>query len=256
MGKINDAINALFQKWQPKENKSRLTTAVIVAGGSSARMGKGLSKQWIPLNGTPVIVHTVRAFDLAETIHDIVLVIKKEEEERYRDFSQKYGIKKPLQTVIGGELRQHSAKNGFLACAETARFVAFHDGARCLITPDEIDRVCKQAYLHDAATAAVRVHDTVKLANDAGFIDQTLDRNKIWLAQTPQVFKTALYHAALAMAQKDEITVTDDCSLAEHIKHPVFLVECSKNNLKITTKNDLIYAKAILSERKRKGKNA
>ena len=254
MGKINAAINALFSKLKSKGKKSVRTTAVIVAGGKSTRMGKEISKQWITLGGIPVIAHTVRAFDRAETIEDIILVIRKEEEEKYHEFSQRFGIRKPLTLVVGGETRQQSTQNGFLACADTAKYVAFHDGARCLITPEEIDRVCKEAYLHDAATAAVRASDTVKLASESGFIEQTVDRNKVWMAQTPQVFKTSLYHAALAMAKKDEISVTDDCSLIEHIQHPVFLVECSKENLKITTRSDLIYVKAVLTDRKKKGK--
>ena len=254
MGKLNSAINAFLNKLRSKSGVVQHTTAVIVAGGKSSRMGKDVSKQWISLGGIPVIAHTVHAFDRAETVKDIILVIRKDEEERYHDFAAKYNVKKPLRIVAGGETRQQSAKNGFLACAETAKYVAFHDGARFLITPEEIDRVCKEAYIHDAATAAVRVQDTVKSATESGFIDQTLNRDNIWLAQTPQVFKTAVYHAAIAMAQKDDFTATDDCSLVEHIQHPVYLVECSKDNFKLTTRNDLIYAKAVLSERKRKGK--
>lgn len=256
MGKLNTAITAFLNKFGGKAPKPRVTTAVIVAGGSSTRMGEGLSKQWLTVGGLPVIARTLLAFERAKTITDIVLVVKADEIDRYRHIAEQYGLKKPLRIVTGGDTRQQSAKKGFLACADKADFVAIHDGARCLVTPEEIDRVCSTAYLTGAAIAATRVHDTVKLATDNGYIEKTVDRDKVWLAQTPQVFKTALYHAATAVAEKDGISVTDDSSLAEHIEHPVRLVECSQQNLKLTTPEDILRAEAILSDRERKEADA
>lgn len=256
MGKLNTAITAFLNKFGGKAPKPRVTSAVIVAGGSSTRMGEGLSKQWMTVGGLPVIVRTLLAFEHAETVTDVVLVVKADELDRYHNIAEQYGLKKPLRIVTGGDTRQQSVKKGFLACADKADFVSIHDGARCLVTPEEIDRVCHAAYLAGAATAATRVHDTVKLATENGYIEKTVDRDKVWLAQTPQVFKTALYHAVTAIAERDGISVTDDCSLAEHIEHPVRLVECSQDNLKLTTTEDIICAEAILAERQKKEANA
>ncbi len=253
MGKLNQAITSFLNKLAGSPPKSKRVSAIILAGGSSTRMGESGSKPWILLDGIPAIVHTLRAFDLAETVSEIVLVIREDERERYTDIASHFGIRKPLTLVNGGNSRQQSAKNGFLFCAENADFVAIHDGARCLITPQEIDSVCRAAFISGAAAAAAKVNDTVKLAlsvNGELFIDKTVDRNTVYMAQTPQVFRTSVYHAATAVSEKDKITVTDDCSLAEHIEHPVRLVICSQNNLKLTTPSDIVWAEAILATRK------
>ncbi len=250
MGKIKDAFASLLGRMSGKPRPQK-TVAIILAGGSSTRMGEGLSKQWLTLGCLPVIVHTLLAFDAAREIDELVLVIKKEQKENYRGLADTYGITKPLMLVTGGNSRAASAKNGFLACADRADFVAIHDGARCLITPDEIDRVCREAYSVGAATAAAPVVDTVKLANDSGYIDKTIDRNRVWLAQTPQVFAAGVYHAALAVAQRDAFSATDDCALAEHIGHHVKLVECSLDNLKLTTPADIPRAEAVLGRREK-----
>lgn len=254
MGKLNKVVSAFLNTFGKKAPRPPVTVAVIVAGGSSTRMGEGNSKQWITVGGLPVIVHTLLAFDKAKTVSEMVVAIKEDELERYRGVAETYGIQKPLSVVVGGDTRQKSAKNGFLACADRADFVAIHDGARCLITPEDIDRVCESAYVTGAATAAVGVYDTVKYATDNGYIEKTIDRSKVWLAQTPQVFRTSVYHAATAVSEKDGITVTDDCSLAEHIKHPVRLVECARDNLKITTPDDILRVEGILAERSKKEK--
>lgn len=256
MGKLNNAFAAFLNKFGKKAPAPRLTAAVIVAGGSSTRMGEGKSKQWITLGGLPVIVHTLLAFERAETVNEMVLVVKEDELNRYDGIAETYGIRKPLSIVTGGDTRQRSAKNGFLACADRADFVAIHDGARCLVTAEDIDRVCRTAYTMGAATAATRAIDTVKLATDSGYIEKTVDRDRVWLAQTPQVFSVNVYHAATAIAERDGIAVTDDCSLAEHIEHPVRLVECSQENFKLTTPDDIIRAEAIIADRAEKEADA
>ena len=141
--------------------------------------------------------------------------------------------------------------NGLDAVDGHAKFVAISDGARCLITEDQITAVCRAAYKYKAATAAHRSTDTVKIADSKGFIDHTADRDTVWLAQTPQVFKTKLYRSAAYTALKKGIQATDDNALVENIKCPIRLVECGAQNLKITTREDLPLAEAILKERKR-----
>lgn len=246
---MGNVLLSLLNRLAGKPQKPRFTTAVILAGGSSTRMGEGVSKQWLTLGGVPVIARTLTIFERCELIDEIILVAKEDELPRYEELRQTYGISKLTATVAGGPDRQTSAKNGFYAASKKATFVAIHDGARCLVSTDEIASVCRAAYTVGAATAAARVTDTVKLANAEGFIDKTVDRDLVWLAQTPQVFSVNLYHAAIAVAERDGVTVTDDCSLAEHIQHPVRLVPCSPDNIKLTVPEDVARAEAVLARR-------
>lgn len=241
---IGDVLRAAFGK--PK--KSRYTAAVVLAGGNSTRMGEGISKQQLLLRGIPVIVHTLLAFENTEEISEIVLVAKKDELPLYENYREQFGLTKFRRIVEGGATRQESAARGFAAISEQTEFVAIHDGARCLVTSKEIGEVCEGAYRFGAATAAVAATETVKREKN-GFIEETVDREHVYLARTPQVFGANLYRAALAMAKKDNITVTDDCGLVEHIEHPIRLVPCSADNIKITTPNDILHATAILHTR-------
>ena len=134
---------------------------------------------------------------------------------------------------------------------ERAKFIAIHDAARCLITDELIDKVCQGAYTNDAAILAIKATDTVKIADRKAFIESTPDREYAWQAQTPQVFKTKLYRAAAYTAFKQGFEGTDDNSLVEFIKHPIRLVECGSQNIKITVREDLAIAEAILNERKK-----
>lgn len=248
MGKISSAIADILRTAIGKPKKDLSTAAIVLAGGHSTRMGEGVSKQQLLLMDKPVIAHTLLAFQNCEDIAKIVLVAKEDELPLYADYKEKYGLSKLSATVSGGDTRQESAQKGFAACSENIRYVAIHDGARCLITSEEISAVCTAAYRFGAATAAVRSSETVKREKD-GFIDETLDREHIYLARTPQVFGADLYRAALAVGKRDQVSVTDDCSLVEHIEYPVKLVPCSTDNIKITTPEDICHAAAILQSR-------
>lgn len=241
---IGDVLRAAFGK--PK--KSRYTAAVVLAGGSSTRMGEGVSKQQLLLRGVPLIVHTLLAFEGTEEIGEIVLVAKKDELPLYENYREQFGITKLCRVVEGGATRQESAARGFAAVSERTEYVAIHDGARCLVTSEEIRAVCAGAYRYGAATAAVAATETVKREKD-GFIEATVDREHAYLARTPQVFGADLYLTALAVAKRDGVTVTDDCGLVEHIGHPIRLVPCSADNIKITTPEDILHATAILIAR-------
>ena len=134
--------------------------------------------------------------------------------------------------------------------SKSSRFVCIHDGARCLITPAQIESVCREAYKHDCATAATRAVDSIKMSNGKNlYISASLNRNHIWLAQTPQVFKTDIYELALKKAKADHLTVTDDNSLVENLGCNIKLVECGRNNIKITTPDDINLALAIIKSK-------
>ena len=242
-------IAGIFRAISGSPHPKNFTSAIIAAGGSSERFGGVLTKQMTPVCGVPLIVHTLLAFENTECIHEIVVCAKRNEIEYYESLFNSYGIKKVSAVVAGGMTRQESVLNGLKAVNDKSKYVAIADGARCLITPEQITSVCHAAYKYGAATAAHKSTDTVKIADSKGFIDNTVDRNTVWLAQTPQVFKTKLYRAAAYTALKKDIEATDDNMLVEYAKHPVRLVECGADNIKVTTADDIIVAKAILESR-------
>ncbi len=243
--KIADVLYAISGTKTPKN----YTSAIIVAAGNSTRMGEGVSKQMARIHSIPVVAHTMIAFQNAECIHEIVVAAKKEELPLYESMAKIYGITKFSVAVVGGANRQESVENAFKKIKDKAKFVAIADGARCLITPEDIDKVCRAAYIHGAATAAHKAYDTVKIGDKNDFISSSPDRSTVWMAQTPQVFKVNLYRAALYCAKEDGATVTDDNMLVERIKANVKLVSCSRDNIKITEPSDLLFAEAVLGER-------
>ena len=242
--RVKNAASALF-------GGTKFTSAVILAGGSGTRVGADKTKQMIELCGKPLVVHTLLAFEACDYVNEIVVVAKQDEIAKYEEFRTAYGLRKLTKIVAGGETRQMSAKDGFDAADERAAYVAIHDGARALVTPEQIGEVILAAYAHGAAIAATRATDTVKYAS-GGFVAETLDRNDIWLAQTPQVFRDEIYRAAAYTAEKDGFAATDDASLAEHIGIGVYLVDCGAENFKVTVGSDLSRAEILLREREEK----
>ena len=243
--KISGVLRAVSGSPHPKH----FTSAIIAAAGMSSRFGGEKTKQMTELCGKPLLLHTLMAYQNADCIHEIILVAKKEEIPEWERLCRALCIPKLTKIVEGGETRQLSVMNGLDAVSRKSSFVAIADGARCLTTPEQINEVCHAAYRHKAATAAHKSTDTVKIADKRGFTESTPDRETIWLAQTPQVFKTNLYRAAAYTAYKDGFEATDDNSLCEYIGQPVKLVECGTNNIKVTTREDLAVAEAILKKR-------
>ena len=240
--KTADLIRAARGKKRPH------TSAIIVAAGNSTRMGGSVSKQFLTLNGVPVLAHTLLAFEKTSEIDEIVVVARTEDIGAVSALAAEYAITKLAAVVAGGATRAESVKNGFLHVHHLTKFVAIHDGARCLVAPAMIERVLHAARRHKAATAAATVHDTVKVANRRGFIAKTVDRSTVYLATTPQVFSANLYRAALETVKGAEL-LTDDNQLIEKLPFPVKLVDCGKDNIKITEPRDLRLATLILEER-------
>lgn len=227
------------------------TSAIIAAAGLSERFGGDITKQMTELRGVPLLIHTLRAFEASDCIHEIIIVAKMNEIPAWEKLCREHNITKVSKIVQGGYTRQQSVLCGFEAINKKSKFVAISDGARCLVTPEQIKSVCRAAYKYKAATAAHRSTDTVKIADKKGFIDTTADRDTVWLAQTPQVFKTNLYRAAAYTALKKGFEATDDNSLVENVGHPIRLVECGAQNIKITTREDIAVADGVLAERER-----
>jgi len=242
-----------------EDRKKRLhgpsaTAAVIVAGGSSRRMGESstVPKQFLELDGIPIVVRTLLAFEAADCIDEIVAVIRSGDEPLYRAYKQQYHLHKLRCAVHGGETRQDSVLAGFAAIDAGARFVAIADAARPLITPEQIDAVCRLAHREGAAAACRHVTDTVK-TTDAGnkHVTGTLDRDRIVLVQTPQIFDVRLYAAAAYSAKEAGFAATDDCALLERIGRTVALYDTGADNLKITVPDDLEQAAWILRKRQK-----
>ena len=246
MNPISQAINTVID--HTSGIYRRFNSAIIVAAGSGTRASTTSTKQMVKLNGKPLIAHTVSAFEACKFINEIVLVIKSDERPLYEAMAHKYEWKKPLTLVTGGATRQASVLEGFKAISDRSEYVYIHDGARCLITEEMIAAVGHKACLTGAAFAACRPHDTVK-KQDASGVTSTIDRDQLWLAQTPQVFMTEMYRAAAYRGLQQNLTVTDDAQLIEAAGFAVTPVDCGTQNIKVTHPCDFAIAEAILAYR-------
>ncbi|MBR2715884.1 MAG: 2-C-methyl-D-erythritol 4-phosphate cytidylyltransferase [Ruminococcus sp.] len=223
------------------------TSAIIAASGNSTRMGLSVSKQLLSLCGRPTIEHTLSAFENCDVIDEIVVVCREIDMQSIKDIATKFTKVKAV--VSGGETRDESVKNGVYACSENARFFAIHDGARPLIKNEDIKKVVKRAYECNAATLGTAVTDTIKVVDSENVITSTPDRAVLRAVQTPQVFEKELYLKAIDNALLKGLSVTDDCSMVEALGERVEIVTGSAENIKLTTKPDIIFAEAILKAR-------
>lgn len=244
--KIAGILRTIAGKPHPKH----FTSVVICAAGSSTRMGEGTSKQLMELEGLPVVVRTLQAYEASDCVHEIIVVAKEDEIPLYDNVKEAYGITKLTKVVKGGATRQESARFGSDEVDKRCKYIAVADAARCLTTPEEINRVIHAAYQWNAASAGIKAADTVKVCDKSAFVDYTPERKLVWLAQTPQVFEINLYRAAAYVCRDEKFEATDDNQMAEHIRVPVKMVECSRENIKITEPADLVFAKAVLAVRK------
>ena len=224
------------------------TSAVILAGGNGSRMMSDKTKQFMDLFGMTVLERTVFAFAKSSLIDEIIVVVKEDEMAFAKSLfaSKKYA--KDIKFCVGGDCRAASAKNGFYAIDPDCDFVAIHDAARCLITPEMIDKVVEKAHKNRAATAVCGVTDTVKIVDKDGRITSTVPRNSVYRAGTPQVFAKELYEMALREC-RDLSVITDDNMLIENISCDVYAVDLGQTNIKITTPEDMEFAKNILKGR-------
>ncbi len=235
-----------------KKGKRPFTSAIILAAGKGTRMkSEGITKQLMEINDMPIVVHTLLAFQKSRYIDEIVIVGAENELMIYKEFKRTYKISKLKMAVGGGSCRAVSAKHGFLSISKEAKFIAVHDAARCLITTEDIDRVIKEAYRTGAVIAAKKVVDTVKKIDKHGFITETIDRDSLWRAQTPQAFKRSVYEVALAKAGDLDATITDDAMLVSNAGFRIKVVECMNENDKVTTPEDLPIAQMILEKRRK-----
>lgn len=238
----------LIRKLFGRKGTSRpICSAVVAAAGSSNRMGGG-NKLLMPLDGIPVLAHTLLALDSASLIDEIIIATRESDILEIAQLCKTYGVRKNVKVVRGGDSRAESVMLAALECREDADFIAVHDGARPLADGAFIDAVVASAHKTNAAAPAVPVKDTIKIARD-GVVESTPDRAMLFAVQTPQVFAAQLLKAALQSAQERGAAITDDCSAVELLGKSVYLTEGSYENIKITTPEDMILASAILRRR-------
>lgn len=221
-------------------------SCIIVAAGSGTRMGGVMNKVFLPLGESTVIDHTINAFCEIDEIEDIVIVTRECDILECMDHIN--NPKKNFKIVKGGATRQESVYMG-LSYVKNSDIVVIHDGARALIIPRLIEDVIKDAKSFGAATLGVSSKDTLKVIDDDGFIKETLDREKVYNIQTPQVFKTEDIIKAHEKAIKDGFMGTDDCSLYEKYIGKIKITKGSYDNLKLTTPEDMEIAENILKKR-------
>lgn len=218
--------------------------AVLLAAGNSTRMGGSRSKVLEELGGRPALCRSLEVLDRCPLIGEICLVCR--EQDRADMLPLTSGLATPVQVVPGGAQRQDSVERGVEALTAPWEYVAIHDGARPLVTEEVLAAVCRDAMAHGAATAAVPSKDTCKLADEAGFVAATPARDRLWAVQTPQAFSLALYREALGKARAAGQSYTDDCQLIEAAGGKVKLTMGDYRNIKLTTPEDLLAARAYL----------
>jgi len=228
--------------------------AIIAAAGFGRRMKADRPKQLLALNGIPIIIHTIRKFDLSAVINYIVVTAPRESVEEVRELVTSAGFQKSVTVVEGGERRQDSVAAGLEHLQPGTDVVAVHDGVRPFVSADDIANVVRQAERTGGAILGVPIVDTVKQV-ERDLIESTLTREHLVLAQTPQVFRTEVLKEAFDRARKDEYYGTDESSLVERLGHPVAIVRGSERNIKITRPTDLTLARAFLDEESEEGKS-
>lgn len=224
----------------------KLSTAVIIAAaGSSSRMGTGVDKQFVMLNGQPVLWHTINVFLQLPQIRQLLVTVSPGNAERVAALLQTTVLDIPWQIVPGGAERQYSVQNA-LDCVDSAvDLVMVHDGARPFVEKDCVMESMRLAGQYGAAVVAVPVKDTIKSADQSAVVRQTLDRSSLWQVQTPQTFRRELLQQAYAQAAAAGVLATDDAALVEWVGGEVRLVRGSYNNFKVTTPEDLLLAEAV-----------
>jgi len=225
-----------------------MVSAIIVAAGQGIRMNDAVRKQYLMIGDRPIIAHTLLAFDICDRIDEIVVVIPKDDVDYCnKTLIAPLGLKKKTHLVFGGVERQDSVYNGLLALDQKTYTVVIHDGVRPFVQSQEIAACIDGAEESGACILGLPVSDSLKRVGESGRIDKTLIRNNIWRAQTPQVFRYELIRNAHETARKDRFSATDDALLVERLGIDVKIISGSKNNIKITTRQDLALAQAILN---------
>ncbi|KAL0549757.1 hypothetical protein IC582_014245 [Cucumis melo] len=225
--------------------KERSVSVILLAGGKGKRMGASMPKQYLPLLGQPIALYSLYTFSRLIEVKEIIVVCDPSYQDIFEDTKEKIDIQ--LKFTLPGKERQDSVYSGLQAIDLNSELVCIHDSARPLILAGDIQQVLKDGRLNGAAVLGVPVKATIKEANNDRFVQKTLDRKTLWEMQTPQVIEPELLRKGFELVNREGLEVTDDVSIVEHLRHPVFITEGSYTNIKVTTPDDLLLAERILN---------
>ena len=219
-------------------------SAIIPAAGMGIRMGSSIPKQFLLLDGKPILQHTLSVLDQCSIVNEIILVVSEKEIangwQQIQDFYPKV-----TKVIVGGKERQDSVYNGLQNLDSKADIVVVHDGVRPFVSEELIRESVEAARDFGAAITAIPVSDTIKKVNKEGVVESTIDRSGLWRVQTPQTFQVSLLKEAFAKAQSDNFYGTDEGSLIEYLGRDVKVVPGSELNIKITRSEDLVLGEKI-----------
>jgi 2-C-methyl-D-erythritol 4-phosphate cytidylyltransferase len=224
-----------------------MLSAIIVAGGSSRRMG--FDKLFAVIAGEPVIAHSIRAFEHGTAVSEILIVAREQRHDEIKKICSRAAFQKIRAIVPGGERRQDSVRAGLDRIDRDANHVAVHDAARPLVRPEQIERAFEQCRVHGSATLAQPINDTLKRADADLLVAGPVDRHQLYAMQTPQIFERKLIEDAYRAVFAEKILVTDEVSAVERLGHKIALVLNDDFNFKITYPHDLPVADFILRQR-------
>ncbi|MBW6486348.1 MAG: 2-C-methyl-D-erythritol 4-phosphate cytidylyltransferase [Syntrophobacterales bacterium] len=228
------------------------TVAIIPAGGAGRRMGGSISKQYLLLLGKPVLVRALQPFQDSPLIDEIILAVPEEDVAQVRkEIVERYSLSKLERVVAGGNERQDSIRNALACIADETEIIVIHDGVRPLVTTELIERAIESAGKLGAVATGIGIRDTVKRVAKTGKIEETVLRDGLWLAQTPQAFKRDILLAAYRVAEETGFYGTDDASLVEKAGIPVWMIPGDRENLKVTTHEDMMICARILQYREK-----
>jgi 2-C-methyl-D-erythritol 4-phosphate cytidylyltransferase len=224
-----------------------MLSAILVAAGDSRRMG--FDKLFAAIAGKPVIAHTMGAFELASCVDEVIVVAREERHDEIKTIVRDENFKKVRSIIPGGKHRQDSVRAGLNRLESITRYVAVHDAARPLVSPEQIERVFQQCADHGAAALAEPINDTLKRADSDLLVSGSVDRDQLYAMQTPQIFERQLIEEAYRAVYAENISITDEVSAVERLGRKVVLVLNNDFNFKITYPRDLPLAEFVLKQR-------
>ncbi len=226
---------------------TKKTSAIITAAGHGRRMGEGRKKQFSMLGEVPIIVHTLQTFQDSASINEIILVVPDDGIDYCKqEIVNSYNFTKVKKIVSGGEKRQKSVFNGLKSVSREMDLVVVHDGVRPFLSKPILENSIKKAKEKGSVVVAIPVKDTLMRISDQGMVTEGQNRDSMWRIQTPQVFKKEILISAFEKALKDNFCGTDESTLVTRLGIPVYVVNGSELNIKITTPEDIVLGESIL----------
>ncbi len=234
------------------QRSERRAAALIVAAGEGRRLGTPRTKAFMPLNDIPILAYAIQPFEVCNRIQQLYLVLRNQDlDSWHREILERFSFKKTRPPVTGGLRRQDSVRLGLESIGEDVDIVLIHDGARPFVDTSMVERLLDTLAEDQAAVVAVPAKETVKVVSPQGRILETPARDTLWHIQTPQGFDYRIILEAHRKAVADGVVATDDSTLVERLGVPVTVVQGSYENIKITTPEDLVIARALLENRGR-----